>query len=124
MSNPFEQALDVLTKWGWTQGRLRARDGRLCARGALAEALGVLTSEGTILGGSDVAIDHCEAIAARILGSDRAPNALYSTPLTYFNDDPATSEEDVRLLLKHAAAVWDETATKVDSPTNEEGSTT
>jgi hypothetical protein len=87
--NPFERALEVLDEKGWTQHRFESSDGRLCILGALAEAQNVSRVE--------ILFSEQRTFLRSICGEQ--PQA--------FNDDPATSEEDVRLLLKHAAAEWE-----------------
>jgi hypothetical protein len=93
--NPFTEALKVLDERGWHQGDLESEDGRVCAMGALGKVCPQYR-----LGSSDVLfwVEHQFGL----------PDTERLTPLAAFNDDPATSEEDVRLLFKHAAEAWDE----------------
>lgn len=86
--NPFLGALDVLDRRGWIQGAFDdGPDGGVCIAGAIHVAAGYTTT-----------YYLAWAMASQLCGK----------ALSCFNDDPATSEEDVRLLLKHAAAAWDE----------------
>jgi hypothetical protein len=105
--NPFTKALEVLDERGWTQRTLEDADGRLCARGAVAAAYGWEASE---WGREPYRFDWTLVTKAeRFLveqGLVTPHNRGDSTALTRFND--SSSEEDVRLLLKHAAAAWDE----------------
>lgn len=37
--NPFEQAIEILEKRGWTKGRMVSSDGRLCLQAAIVIAV-------------------------------------------------------------------------------------
>jgi hypothetical protein len=93
MMNPFTEALRVLDERGWYQGEVEGPDGRgLCAVGALMEAAPGHGWEASLW-------------VERTFGL-RETSGLVG--LAAFNDDPSTTEEDVRLLFKHAVVAWDE----------------
>lgn len=87
-----QQALKELDERGWHQGGLvDPYSGRICAAGALRYAMEKLQLTG------HVAIYEIVTHKIRELFPDR-PHIIST-----FNDMPQTTEEDVRLLLKHVA---------------------
>lgn len=102
--NPFLKALDVLDERGWGQGQYEDKDGRVCAYGALAYACGGHVhrnpnSSMVFIDDVSMAYDFAGTLASRLSGMG---------DLVLFNDDPHTTEEDVRLLFKEAAEKWEE----------------
>ena len=81
--NIFRKALEVLDERGWYQGGYQGPDGSVCAEQALT-----------------LASDARSVFAALKRLRQLLPENLF---VHEFNDDPLTTEEDVRLLLKRAA---------------------
>ena len=105
--NPFEKALEVLDNLGWHQEQLQSEmTGRVCILGACAIARGdFLTNGYPAYPSRDFAAVVADAI--RAAGFDVSP--FWESPVdkvAHWNDEPERTQEDVRLVLKHAAAAW------------------
>lgn len=121
MDNPFEQALGVLDERGWYKGSfVNPENGReVCTIGALGLATGTmavyragdvfvanqLAGAGPLNRVPDQNLNRARAVLNRALSEEGCQPAMGG--VAHWNDDPATSEEDVRLLLKKAAASWE-----------------
>ncbi len=101
--NIFLRALGVIDERGWYQGDYEAADGRVCLVGALSVA--VCGRPWT----PEIDADGEEAVCAALarlkdrLVADGMPRHVADDIAGRWNDDPSTTEEDVRLLLKRAA---------------------
>lgn len=95
-SNPVERASRYLADCGWIQGQLvSAETGAACLLGAL-----VISTPGPSVE-QDAAFDAITEVLVR-----RCPDA----PITIqeFNDDPATTWEDIRSVLEEASRAYEE----------------
>lgn len=100
MNKILQDTYDVLEQRGWCQGALRKADGRVCLEGAFAtatcdnkDALLVLKTEEQRVAWERL----CQAVS----DYRGMPFPLGASPWV-FNDDPKTTVEDVKLVLKKA----------------------
>lgn len=103
--NPFEKALEVLDNLGWTQHLLQSDDGRVCVLGSYSVANDFRTSYGRLMYPENPVVRHVRS-AILSAGWEPPPRGNEVDEVTDWNDQPERTEEDVRLVLKHAAAAW------------------
>lgn len=108
MANRIREALGLLARSGWTQGRFTDESGRHCLQGALYEAHGCMPRRPGRLGhtlagelAADVRLLN-ETIAAEY------PERMGAVGISRFNDHPETTIEDVVRVLEKAAVRRDE----------------
>ena len=108
MSNVFEGALEELDQRGWTQGIMENDLGQVCITGAVRLAL-----MGASFLPAPLDSGYKEYLSIMRFLSDRIefrvlPRSWGEAMVVPWNDAEARTEEDVKLLLKQAAADWDE----------------
>lgn len=87
-----DRILAQLDQHGWTQDRSVSTSGQICASEAVCRALGQQFG----LNAVDDAECELGTKAKRMF-----PGRGKCADLIYFNDHPQTSEEDLRLVIKH-----------------------
>jgi hypothetical protein len=95
-SEIVREAIALLEKYGWIQGKAGSPDEGMCAIGALAYASAVQRGHANTLAGMLAGMfdtDHITAAVSNVVGGG----------VVAFNDNPSTSYEDVVLALKQAA---------------------
>jgi hypothetical protein len=115
VENAAEATMQVLTEHGWAQGHGEV-GGRLCVTWAAYKAHGCQVSADTVMEPWDEPTKMPAATlqaatfvgrlnhAARELFPDRVAVAHPGTEAILVNDHPATTLEDVLLIIKHAGA--------------------
>lgn len=108
MANRIREAIELLARKGWAQGRFTDESGRHCLQGALYEAHGCQPRTpgrlGHVLDGelaADVRLVN-ETIAAEY------PERMGAVGVSRFNDHPDTSIDDVVRVLEKSALRRDE----------------
>lgn len=103
-ANPFTTAAEYIRQHGWYQGDMVGADGSACAMGAIGLATRYLDAAGEVRDGATGSDDWMRAIS---LAEKLLPEGVPLQSISLFNDNPATSEEDVLLLLKRGAERWE-----------------
>ncbi|GGR51725.1 DUF6197 family protein [Streptomyces roseolus] len=93
----LEDTYDILEARGWCQGTMQQPDGKVCLEGAFRAACGYKdTEEDYALYASTPSGDAWETLCRTVEQECR-----FAAPWAW-NDDPARTVEDVKLLLKRA----------------------
>lgn len=94
------KAVDVIISRGWCQNTLSSPDGRVCLEGALVLAAGVHPAA---VHGQVKYTQLDEAAFANFYAALHAVNQVLPLPAFAWNDEMATSQDDVIRALKEAA---------------------
>jgi hypothetical protein len=100
--NVFEKALGIIQERGMTKYHLEDIYGRVCLYGALN-----LASTGRTLSTTDWRFrEHLDRVVHSLF-PDRGTRTPFYGEAAYINNHLDTTQEDVELILKHAAYEWD-----------------
>ena len=96
--------LAVWNAHGWLQSSLGDDRRGYCMKGAWMRATGQLAPNGNVTRNEDYELNEAFRKAARQAIADLFPGYPDSLNYTSFNDDPRHTEEDVKIVAKHALA--------------------
>ncbi len=106
VTQDLQEAYDILEERGWCQKHF-VEDGRVCLDGALIQAISPNAYHFAI---EQDGVRRYYTAALRINQvMDYASDKWGEERIWYFNDDPQTSVEDVKLVLKKAIALGTDT---------------
>jgi len=106
VSQTIREAAEYIEQHGMAKGCLKTSDGRACMIGAIQAVAGETAAYGSL--GPGVALDNWFRRAHGLGEYTDSGKGWFLRPTAHMNDQPETTQEDVLLWMKKAAADYEE----------------